>query len=154
MVLVLASCASHKPSIQTFYVDDNVQQYFIMPSSLKGPGCTVLMDFTYRAASATATINYTISAAKGVNRDYTALRFILGNGSEVAMGDTVVLMLNKGEKRMRLSSKLPAESFLKLLASDEISFAFSVNGVEHVSRPSPAFKRQIQGARLELIENE
>jgi hypothetical protein len=153
LFLSLAACAS-RPNIQTFFIDSGVQQYFIYPSEMRGAGCKVLIDFTYRTSSEFVTCNYTISASDGVSRSYSDLAFVLEDGKILPLNDTELIVIDKSAKELRLSSRLPIQDFRAVLSSSKTSLAFSMNGKSYSALGGEYYRVQTKAARLELIDNE
>ena len=105
-ILSLAACAS-APSIETFFIDAGVQQYFIYPSEMRGRGCTAMVDFTYRSSNEYIVCNITISTAEGVSRDYADLAFLLDGGKTIPLQGVELISMNRLGKEIRLGCRLP-----------------------------------------------
>jgi hypothetical protein len=153
LFLSFAACAS-RPNIQTFFIDSGVQQYFIYPSEMRGAGCKVLIDFTYRSSGEFVICNYTISASDGVSRAYSDLAFVLEDGKTVPLNDTELIVIDKNAKELRLSSRLPIQDFRTVLSSSKTSLAFSMNGKSYSALGGDYYRVQAKAARLELVDNE
>lgn len=153
LLLSFASCASG-PSIETFFVDSGVQQYFVYPSEMRGQGCKAMVDFTYRTSNDYVVCNLSISAVEGVSRDYADLVFALDNAQTVAMKDVGLIVMNRLEKEIRLSCHMPLADFRALISSANASLGFSLNGKRYSVQGGPYFKVQMKAARTEIIDDD
>jgi hypothetical protein len=148
-LFICFSCVSD-PHIESYYIENGVQQYFIRPSEMKGIGCRVSIDFTYRSSNDYSVCNFTVSTDSEVFPDPGKVFFSLSDGSRVDLQNIEVLFVQKTKKQARFSVRIAKEDFIRILASKPIKLSFSQKGREYEVVGTKEFYVQMKGGLLEI----
>lgn len=121
--LVFMSCAAF--TVDSFYIEENVIQYYIRASTFRSSAGTARVDFTYRSYASkdsNTTCNFFLASALGLRAKVASACFVVNQTKHIELSDLKMLFFNNAEKSIRYTSKLGRDGLKSLLEAKKSSF--------------------------------
>lgn len=157
LVFANSSCKvsrSIKQPYTSFFVDNNVNLYFIKPLAFTGPQSNVYIDFTFKDNQATdtlsATCNYTVEATPSNLKKGLLLR---SDSTHHLYLPAVLFTEMKGSKQViRYTSKISLASLMHILHSPSLDCVLSSkDSVQEVCKMTSNSEKQFKRTKNALV---
>jgi len=126
LFLLIGGCA-HR-TIDEFFIDNNVLQYYIRAAKFSYKHIKASIDFTYRNYEDSNTMvrcNFTIfNTLKNIKQIDNAY-FMIDDTTRVETDSIVQMFAERAYTRIRYTSRIPVDGFKKLIYGDDVTFVLN-----------------------------
>jgi hypothetical protein len=113
--------------------------YFISPTTWKGDGVTIVIDFNFKDDMSIDTIcNINIIRKDTLPKGISSL-ILKADTVDYALKDVQVLIIDSERKTVRVTSTLSANDFLKAMMAHDMTVNIAMNNQHYRCKPSGAF---------------
>jgi hypothetical protein len=152
-ISLFLSCAT-SPKIDTFILDDSVQQRFIRSSSLERPGLRADIDFTVRTEKDLITgvvANFTVSGSKEAIATLERAEFLASDGTVLALAVSAILYIDRNANLARYTSTMTPADFNRLIREKAPGLRVVTKSAALDFKPTPGFLTQLRGAETQFV---
>jgi len=142
IILGLASCA-FAPPFMSYYVGDDIYQYFLSPSEWNAKNSKAKLDVTYRTGpnlTTPATVNISFYGNKERPKNVSSAS-LHGAGVDCPLENIKIILVNDEKKEYRITSQADRDVFIALLNAEPITLTAEVDGVSYTYTPHKFFKK-------------
>lgn len=149
LVLLALGCTSAK-YVNIFPVAPGVFQYFLPPTRWEAKTLDVEVDITYRnVPGSPAACNISLVKSGSMPRTVSSA-FFTASGAEYPLENITKLFAELKDNKLRITTQLPGEKFLKLLEEPALLLVVILDGTQYDCTPPEVFLEYCRQVRDDI----